>query len=70
MSEQDPYAGRTVADHAMGHAMLEAREKRVPKVGEGAPAFELPLADGSGTVSLASYQARSRAVVLVFGSHT
>lgn len=40
------------------------------KVGESAPRFSLPVRDGSGSISLNAVLARSRPVVLVFGSFT
>lgn len=47
------------------------RDLRTPKVAEGDPApdFELPRADGEGTVHLASLLAE-RPAALVFGSYT
>jgi hypothetical protein len=39
------------------------------KVGDPAPAFNLPTADRQSSVSLASFQ-RQKPVVLVFGSYT
>lgn len=69
MGERDRFAGRTVADRAMGYALIEARRHNHPRVGEESPDFELPLHDGSGAVRLSLHRGR-RPVVLIFGSLT
>jgi cytochrome oxidase Cu insertion factor (SCO1/SenC/PrrC family) len=48
---------------------LAKRDEMAPRVGEGAPDFELPVLHGDGeTVRLSNL--RGKPVVLVFGSYT
>lgn len=65
----DRFAGRTVADHADGYALIEERRQNHPCVGEPAPDFELDLYRGEGRRRLSSFRGVSP-VVLVFGSLT
>jgi hypothetical protein len=65
----DAFAGETVKDGEMGRALMRARGKRVPRVGQMAPDFELRTPDGKQTIRLSSYRGQ-RPVVLIFGSHT
>ncbi len=65
----DRFAGKTVANHVAGHALIEERRDNHPRVGEESPDFELPLHDGSGPLRLSSFRG-VRPVVLVFGSLT
>ncbi len=65
----DRFAGRTVADRADGHALLEERRHNHPLVGELSPDFELQRSDRTSSVRLSSYWGR-KPVVLVFGSLT
>ncbi len=50
----DRFAGKTVADQADGHALLEERRNNHPVVGELAPVFELQTYDGTHSVRLSS----------------
>lgn len=65
----DPFAGRTVANQAHGRAMMDARGRKVPKVGQRAPEFSLLTGDGKRTIRLADYRGK-KPVVLLFGSLT
>ena len=65
----DAFAGQTVADQTMAMKLIQARNAKVPKVGQAAPDFELRTADGKQTVRLSSFRGK-RPVVLIFGSHT
>lgn len=65
----DRFAGKTVRSAAEGHALIEARRYNHPRVGQESPDFELPRADGRGTLRLSSLRG-DKPVVLVFGSLT
>lgn len=65
----DAFAGRTVTDPEMGRAMMKARGKKVPRVGQMAPEFELRTPDGKQSIRLSSFRGK-QPVVLIFGSHT
>lgn len=66
----DDFAGKTVADQQFGMQMQMHRKSNFPKLGEWAPALELPLLEGGGkTLSLDSFRG-DKPVVLVFGSFT
>ncbi len=65
----DRFAGKTVANNAVGYALIEERRHNRPRVGEESPDFELPLHDGSGSLRLSSFRG-ARPVVLIFGSLT
>ncbi len=63
------FAGKTVADGAAGHALIEERRHNHPEVGDDSPDFELEKHDGTGTLRLSSFRG-DRPVVLIFGSLT
>lgn len=65
----DRFAGKTVADSAAGHALIEERRHNHPKIGDDSPDFELERHDGTGTLRLSSFRG-DRPVVLIFGSLT
>jgi len=65
----DAFAGTTVKDRTMGMKLIQSRGKKVPKVGQVAPDFELKTANGKQTIRLASFR-NKKPVVLIFGSHT
>jgi hypothetical protein len=65
----DAFAGETVKDREMGWKLMQARGKKVPKVGQVAPDFQLRSADGRQIVRLSSFRGK-KPVVLIFGSHT
>jgi len=63
------FAGKTVADSATGHALIEERRHNHPEVGDESPDFELERHDGTSTLRLSSFRG-DRPVVLIFGSLT
>lgn len=65
----DRFSGTTVRDREFGMGMIQLRGKKVPKVGELAPDFELKSADGQQSIKLSSFRGQ-QSVVLIFGSHT
>ncbi len=65
----DAFAGQTVRDREMGMKLIQARGKKVPRVGQMAPDFELRSGDGKQTIRLSSFRG-GKPVVLIFGSHT
>jgi hypothetical protein len=65
----DRFAGRTVRDPDDGYALIQARAKNHPRVGDPAPDFELDRYDGSGRTRLSTHRG-DRPVVLIFGSLT
>ncbi len=65
----DKFAGKTVKDKHMGRALIKARSKLVPKLGQVAPDFELQVMGEEKKIKLSSYKGKMP-VVLVFGSYT
>jgi hypothetical protein len=65
----DAFAGQTVTDGEMGRKLMQARGKKVPRVGQIAPDFNLRSPDGKQSTRLSSFRGK-KPVVLIFGSHT
>lgn len=63
------FAGKTTADRRAGMGLIINRRWNYPKLGELAPALELPRHDAEGTLALSAYRGKLP-VALVFGSFT
>jgi hypothetical protein len=61
--------GGPAADLAHGQRIMEWQKTHAPTAGAPAPLLTLPLADGSGEVSIGALLAE-RPVVLILGSFT
>ncbi|MHC5021430.1 MAG: hypothetical protein ACYTGX_15265 [Planctomycetota bacterium] len=61
--------GGPVADLEHGKRIMEWQAEHAPKAGAPAPLLTLPLADGSGDLSMASLLAE-KPVALILGSFT